>query len=349
MIKTLHIIGSNRLGGAERFYVRLTDALAESGWPTAALLRPTSRVAAELAPGVERHKAAMTTGWDPLSRASVARAIARLQPPLVQTYMGRATRLTHLPPERGIVHLARLGGYYNLKSYRHAHAWVGNTRGLCDYLLREGLPAARVFHIYNFIDLPGDGPTADIPGLPAEALLVLCAGRFDPVKGLTHLLSAFAALPPTVGNRPVHLALLGDGPLREELHTQAHKLGLNGRVHWPGWHTDPGPYYRRADLVAFPSLDEETLGNIILETWAYGKPLLTTTSRGGRELCRHGVDAWCVPCADIRSLSEGMSILLNDPALRAELAAAGQARVQRDFTRSAIVGQYQDLYQQLVK
>ena len=66
--------------------------------------------------------------------------------------MGRASRLTHLPPNGTAVHVARLGGYYKIDGYyRHAHAWIGNTQGICDYLIREGLPASRVFLIGNFV------------------------------------------------------------------------------------------------------------------------------------------------------------------------------------------------------
>ena len=91
--------------------------------------------------------------WDLWARGKIAKLVESRRPPIVQTWMGRATRLTHLPARSQSVHVARLGGYYNPKGYRHAHAWVGNTRGICDHLIREGLPANRFFTSVTFMSL----------------------------------------------------------------------------------------------------------------------------------------------------------------------------------------------------
>jgi len=58
------------------------------------------------------------------------------------------------------------------------------------------------------------------------------------------------------------------GVLGPSLRAQAAQAGLNRRILWVGWQSDPAPYYQLADLVVFPSREEETLGNVILETWA---------------------------------------------------------------------------------
>jgi glycosyltransferase involved in cell wall biosynthesis len=291
----------------------------------------------------------MYSDWDSWSRRQVSRTIRRIQPDLVQTYMGRATRLTRLADE-GIVHVARLGGYYDPKRYRHAHAWITVTKGVRDAMLTQGFPAAKVFQIYNFIEppAPASATTPLAVSLPADAWMLLSAGRLVPVKGIEYLLTAFARLPASIGGRPLHLVVLGDGPLRGSLTELARRLDIAQRVHWPGWQTSVGAYYRRADLVVFPSLPQEALGNVVLEAWNYGKPVLASEYQGAREFCRHGHDTWLVPCADAVSLAEGMRILLNDGGLCEELAAAGQRKVRRDFSKKAIVEQYQSLYQRLI-
>jgi glycosyltransferase involved in cell wall biosynthesis len=348
MLKTLHIVGSRYFGGAENFFIRLVNAFQESGWQPQALLRHGSELAGHLDAGVQQRQAAMYSTWDSWSRWQVARAIRQLRPQLVQTYMGRATRLTRLQPDH-VVHVARLGGYYNLKSYRHAHAWIGNTRGLCDYLLKHGLPADRVFHIYNFIDFPD--PQSATAGLSLPIAqhdwMLLAAGRLVPVKGIGYLLAAFARLPAVIAGRTLQLVILGDGPLGAQLQQQAQQSGIAGRVHWAGWQAEVSAYYRRADLVVFPSLLQEALGNVILETWAYCKPLLTSESRGALELCEHATDAWRVPCADAAALAQGISLLLQDDELRNALAAGGHRHARRQFSKEVILRQYQTLYRQL--
>ena len=118
---------------------------------------------------------------------------------------------------------------------------------------------------------------------------------------------------------------------------------------WLGWQHEPAPWFHLADMVVFTSRDAETLGNVILEAWAYGKPLLTTSFRGAREIARHGEDAWTVPCDDVPALAAGMEAMMRDEALAAKMVVAGLERVKTDFSEATIIAQYQALYRQLLE
>jgi glycosyltransferase involved in cell wall biosynthesis len=131
------------------------------------------------------------------------------------------------------------------------------------------------------------------------------------------------------------------------LRRQAASAGIDARVVWAGWRTDPGPFFQLADLVVFPSLDEETLGNVILEAWTWAKPLVTSRFRGAREIACHGEDAWCVPCADAVALAQGIEAVLRDSALAAGLSRRGHERVQAEFGRGPIMDRYLELYRLL--
>jgi glycosyltransferase involved in cell wall biosynthesis len=350
-LKTLHLIGSKTLGGAERWFIRFTRALAGLGEPTHALVRRGSDLVHVDWGGVVLGQLPMRTVWDPISRFEVRRAVRRIAPDLVQTYMGRATRLTHLGGRP--LHLARLGNYYDLGGYRHCDAWVGNTRGICDYLIGAGFPAERVHLIYNFVEAPTATPRERLDALraqwsiPAGARVMVAPGRFTPIKGFDDLLQGYARLPPQLDGRTTVLLLLGDGPLRVELEQLAARLGIGEQVRFTGWQTEPGPYYDLADLVVFPAKPGEPFGNVLIETWAHGKPLLATEFLGAREVTRHGEDAWRVPCGDPRSLAEGMALLLRDRALREGLAEQGRRRAAREFSSQAILSQYISLYRHL--
>lgn len=352
---SLQMIASKQLGGAERWFMRFTAALARLGVPAEVAIRRGSALDGHDFGRLPVYRLPYLTVWDPVSRGAVSGLIRRLRPQIVQTYMGRATRLTHLRerPLDGPVHLARLGGYYDLGPYRHAHGWIGNTRGLCDWMIQQGLPAGRVHHIYNFAD-PARRVAADLVaerraalGIPDDAWVLVTLGRLVPVKGHAHLIAALARLPETIADRPLRLVLVGDGPLVGSLRRRSEQLGQSHRIVWAGWQGDPRPFLQMADLVVFPSLDAETLGNVILEAWAWGRPLVTTRFRGARELTRHGEDAWCVPCEDSKALADGIAVVLADPGLMSTLSAHGSERVEREFGRDAIMGQYLELYRHL--
>lgn len=350
---SLHIVGSKTLGGAERFYLRLIDALHRRQAPVQAVIRTASEVAACLPGGIPWHALPLRSVWDPLSRYEVRRLVHRLRPDIVQTYMGRATRCTHLE-RNGPVHIARLGGYYKLGGYRHAHDWVCNTRGLCDYLVSNGFPARRVHHIPNFIEPPRNiGPDErralrDGLGLGTDDLVLISAGRFVQVKGYRYLIEALARLPRDIEGRRLRLLLLGDGPDRAALQAQADALGVTERIVWAGWQMEPGPFFAIADLVVFPSLERETLGNVILEAWAWGRPLVTARFRGAVEITAHGEDAWQVPCADAAALARGIFTVARDARLAQRMVGAGARKLQERFSETAVVDRYLELYDQLL-
>jgi hypothetical protein len=352
-ISSVHIIGSKSLGGAERFMGRLVNALAADGDKVHAIIR-NQHIDPVLNHDIARSHIKMRTMWDPIAKYQIRQRIDQLQPQIVQTYMGRATRLTHVDKKSGIKHISRLGGYYKLKGYGHADAWVGNTKGLCDYLLQNGLPADKVFYISNFADPAQTFDQQQLLDLrqqldvPEDAWLLMSFGRFVGFKGFNVLLDAIAKLPDSIDGRPVRSVIVGDGPLKPDLLAQARQLKIEHKIVWAGWQSRPAAYYALADMVVFPSNDEETLGNVILEAWAYQKPLLTTRSRGGRELSEHQVSAWQVDCGDSAAMAQAITEMLQDSHLCQSLVAGGDQRLQQNYSQQAILAAYHQLYDHLL-
>jgi hypothetical protein len=220
-------------------------------------------------------------------------------------------------------------------------------------MIGQGLPVERVHQIYNFVDVASELTSNDRErrrgelGLDSDEWVLVALGRFVPVKGHAYLLDALKRLPADIGGRRWRLLLLGEGPLETSLRRQASTSGVADRILWLGWRSDADAYLQLADLVVFPSLESETLGNVILEAWAHSRPLVTTACRGALEITRHGEDAWRVPCTDSVALAKGIEKVLNDPGLGSSLARRGRERVERDFSRDAIMQQYWALYTDL--
>ncbi len=349
---SLHIIGSRARGGAEAFFCRLVGALSAQGASVSAIVRSGSWVNEQLGGGVKHMAIGMRGDWDLWARYRISRAVRHGKAAIVQTYLGRATRLTRLTAAGGRAHVARLGGYYDLEQYRHAHAWVANTRGLCDYLVRHGFPPARVFHIGNFVTSPPPVDAEQLAalrrqlGIAAGDRLVLAVGRLHPVKGLDTLLRACAQLGASEEARVTRLVLVGAGPERAALERLAAELGIAQRVHFCGWQADPSPYYRLADLLVSSSR-QEALGNTILEAWAHGVPVVATATAGATELMRDGEMGLRVPIGDVAALAAALRALLVDPGARARLGEAGRRKAIDEFSPKRIVDAYLALYQQL--
>jgi len=355
-IHSIHILGSREFGGADQFYVRLARAILQAGQPITAINRPDSPVARALASNpIKQIHLPMANRWDAWSWWWIRRRIQERAPCVVQTYMGRATRLTHLPEKSSAVHVARLGGFYKIDGYyRHADAWVGNTRAICDYLVKAGLPSKRVHHIGNFVPEPlvvEDSEKALLRheyGVVENARILFALGRLIPKKGFTDLLDAFAMLPREIGGRPSVLMLAGDGPLMEDLKSRSRELGLEDRVKFLGWQDPPDRFYALADLFVCPSR-HEPLGNVILEAWNHAVPVVSTRSDGATELIEDGSTGLLCDCKDAAGMAAALRQLLEAPARdRAAMARAGQVRLNERYGQSTIVDSYFSLYRALL-
>jgi glycosyltransferase involved in cell wall biosynthesis len=354
MVSSIHVLGSHQLGGADRFFIRLVEALNRAGHPSLAVIRADSPVAQVFSPEVEQVHLPMASKWDFYSRWRLTRLIRERQPDVVQTYMGRATRLTRLPADSHALHVARLGGYYKIDGYyRHAHAWVGNTQDICDFMVRQGLPAQRVFYIGNFVPQPRAVGADEVQalrarlGLAPNAFVIFALGRMVVKKGFQDLLEAFARLEPQVGGRPLELLIAGDGSQREPLAQAARQLGVASRVHWAGWQNDTTPFFALGDVFVCPSR-HEPLGNVILEAWQHRLPVLSTRNEGAQSLVRDGQNALLAPLADPAGLGQALQrMLAMSPAERDRLAEAGHVTVLREHHEDAVVAAYLALYEQL--
>ncbi|MEA3274099.1 MAG: glycosyltransferase [Pseudomonadota bacterium] len=353
MTQVLQVVGSPSLGGAELFFSKLVNGLHEQGTEVAVLARARSGIAERIHPGVRCLHLPMRNMVDYYSRWRISSIVADLKPSAVQTYMGRATWLTRLSDRKGPVHLARLGGFYGPKRYRHAHYWVGNTPAICDHLRRHGFPSHRIRHIPNFVE-PAKTATPDETlrlrrqiGIPEDALVVMAAGRMVEKKGFQDLLFAFAGLPRSVRGRPLFLLILGGGEDFLKLRALACQLGVQQRTRWPGWQADLGPYYSMADVFVCPSR-HEPFGNVILEAWSYGVPVVCTHTHAARELIEHGQNGLVVPVQRLKAIAGSLlSLLEEDASAPSQLVEGGQTTLKARFGKSEVIESYRFLYHEL--
>lgn len=347
-LRSLQVIGSRRMGGAENSFVRLVLALSLAGAPADALTREHSAVHGALDGHERRYRAPMRNFLDLGSMLQIRRLLRDERYPVVQTWATRATWLTRAPA--GTVHVARLGGYYRLRNFHHADAWVVNTRGLRDWMIGAGFPPQRVTWIDNFVPVD-DRPsplTRRALGIAEDALVSVALGRFVPKKGFEDLLAAMALLPESMGGRTHHLILMGDGAMRATLQRQAQSLGIGSRVHFTGWVDASVPALGLGDVMICPSR-EEPLGNVILEAWSRGLPVLSTRTAGGRELIDEGVTGLLCGVADPADLARLWRRLLSDGALRTDLGGRAREHFLARYSEAATVAAYRELYERLTR
>ncbi len=339
-VKVAQVLAGADYGGAESFYLRLLEALSQHPeLHQKAFVRPTDERQQRLdAAGIESDFFRFGNALHWQDRRQFLKALKNFEPDVVLTWMNRASGLTPRGPYKLV---SRLGHYYNLKYYRHADYWIGITKGICDHLIAGGMPAKRIFHIPNFAD---ETPVTPVErsqfDTPADAPLLLAAGRLHKNKGFDVLLEALADLP------GFYLWLAGDGPEKSRLHRQAKKLQLQQRIRFLGWRRDVTALMCSADMFICPSR-HEGLGSIVLEAWAHGCPIVAANSQGPGELIQSGKDGTLVPIDDSGALAKAIKRLHSNPQLRQELACTARTRYFREFSQAAVSQQYLDCFRSL--
>src|SRR5712691_6298344 len=170
---------------------------------------------------------------------------------------------------------------------------------------------------------------------PARPVTVLSVGRAVEKKGYDDLVAALALLPADLAWRFVHI---GGGALAKRLKRQAARLGLAERVEWRGARPQPEVLaaYRDADLFVLAAkigrdADRDGLPNVLMEAQSQGLACVATQLPGIGELVEDGRTGVLVPPDNPRALAAALEALIRDPAQRARLGAAGEARVRQDF------------------
>ncbi len=335
----VHLLGSGKDGGAERYFTDLVTALQVQGGDQAAVIRPHDARLAELADaGLPTSTAPFSGPFDVSTAPIVGRVLRAQHAGVAVQWMNRAGRFVPRGPWKRV---GRLGGYYNLKYYRGCDHLVANTADIARWVVEQGWPTGRVSHIPNFAEA-GPEPALDRALLhtPAQAPLLLAMGRLHPVKGHDTALKVLARLP------DAYLWIAGSGPLEGELRAEAVRLGVAERVRWLGWREDASALYRAADVCLFPSRFEP-LGNVVIQAWAHGLPVVAAAAAGPAALIAPGDDGLLAPVDDDAAMASAVRRLLDTPDLRARLAERGRAKVAAEFGRPAVLARWRALFTRL--
>ena len=148
-------------------------------------------------------------------------------------------------------------------------------------------------------------------------------------KGHAYLLDAFAQLAPT--HPDWDLLLVGDGPQRHNLEKLIARLRLESRVRLVGNRDDVEAWLNTFDLFVLPSYGEEGVSQSVMQAMATGLPVVATTVGAMAEAVRHEHTGVLVPPRDSGSLRAALDRLMRDPALRAQLGAAGLEYARAHF------------------
>jgi len=225
--------------------------------------------------------------------------------------------------------------------------FVSPSRWLADALRRSSLlPHWPVTVIPNGVDVENFAPrdrsfARNVLGIPRDAAVILFVVHSSEQrrKGFAWLAEALAGLY-DVPN--LLIISVGRNQPIANLHAKHLHLGYVDNDRFLSL------IYSAADLFAIPSM-QDNLPNTVLESIACGTPVVGFDVGGIPDMVRPGVTGLLAPVGDVAGFRAALSTLLQDSALRAELAANCRRIAQEEYALEIQASHYTRLYKSVVK
>ncbi len=229
----------------------------------------------------------------------------------------------------GTFHAAKEGGnrFYGYTT-RITRPWFRKIHGK----IAVSPPAARLVNRYfpGYYNIIPNGIDYDhfarelepLPEFMDGRTNILFVGRPEKRKGLKYLLRAYLRVREREPN--VRLIVVGAGDLSryENLMRAFPDVVFRSNVS----HEEKPRYHRSAHVFCSPNTGNESQGIALLEGMAAGVAVVATNIEGFATMITDEVQGLLVPPRDDDALAAAILRLIHNPALRRELAAAGQAQ-----------------------
>lgn len=191
--------------------------------------------------------------------------------------------------------------------------------------------------------LPGSGVNLEWHSLqpyPSQDSPVrfLFIARMMRDKGTDEFLEMAATVKSTHPQVEFHIL----GPCEDDYEARVAEAHARGTVVWHGGVPDVRPYMREAWCTVHPSY-HEGMANVLLESAAAGRPVITTDVPGCREAVEDGVTGLLCPARNASALTAAVERFLELPyEQKVQMGLAGREKMQKEFDRGIVVRAYLD-------
>lgn len=218
---------------------------------------------------------------------------------------------------------------------------IAVSQSTADALVRRwGVAASRVRVVPNGIELPPE-PTAGVA--PLRDIDLIYAGRFVPTKNISDLIEVVRIL--HAANAVRRVALVGEGPLWDEMVAKARAAGLADVIEFTGrkGNAEVLDLLRRG-RVFFHASSREGFPVVMVEAMACGLPVVAYRIPGVVDVINDGVTGVLVEEHDTVSHAASCRRLLEDAAERERLARAGRETVVGSLTLATMTDRVERVY-----
>ncbi|MCC7446773.1 MAG: glycosyltransferase [Anaerolineae bacterium] len=371
-VRILYFINSMGAGGAERQLVYLLGGLDRARFSPRVLSildaadQPFHYKDALIRLNVPFSTLSLGTGPRGLAAGILhySRANWTLRPHIVQGCLHYANLIARIarpicPPHRLITSVRGLYTPSELRTERYT--WrlsdhvITNSQFIKHYLTSGAqLPAKAVTVIPNAVSLesfaPQDRPRLRDELLPGARFVALMVARIDPVKDHATLLQAVHVLRDSLptGFRLLLIGEVSFPDTQRQIEALIKQYQLENYVKQIPVTDDIYPYYAMADVSTLTSISE-AFPNVILESFAAGKPVIVSTGANSVGIVQPGETGWQFPTGDALALARCLQEALQTSPVELSRMGERARAVAARYSVPAMAEQYMRLYESLLR
>lgn len=191
--------------------------------------------------------------------------------------------------------------------------------------------------------LPGSGVNLqrftplEYPG--EETTEFVFISRIMKEKGADQYLEAAEYIRSKYPNTRFHVC----GFCEQDYEARLRELQDKGIIEYHGMVRDVRTVIAKTHCTIHPTYYPEGLSNVLLESAACGRPLITTDRSGCREVIDNGVNGFVIKQQNTPDLIEKIEMFLALPwEQKKAMGLAGRAKVEKEFDRQIVVEKYMD-------
>ena len=215
----------------------------------------------------------------------------------------------------------------------------------------ENVSSSKIQKIYNGVELKNNktnnfkNEIRKKLNIKQSEFIIGILGHHRAIKGGKYFIDACPRILEQVPN--TKFLIIGGGPLIEELEKRAKDLGILNHIIFAGYLINGSDYLSIMDISVNSSLSEG-FSNTILESMAFGVPMVATKVGGNPEAIVDGKTGILVPPKDSSAIANAVIRILEDRALAESMGKSAKKRVEEIFSMKRMVSEIVSLYESLI-
>ncbi|BCD08158.1 TPA: glycosyltransferase family 4 protein [Bacillus cereus] len=198
--------------------------------------------------------------------------------------------------------------------------------------------------------IPGSGVNLDyymVLDYPSDEVVnFLFIARVMKEKGIENYLDAAEYIKKKYPKTAFHIL----GFCEQDYENKLREMQDRGIIKYHGMQSDVREFHKFSHCTIHPTYYPEGMSNVLLETAACGRPIITTNRSGCREIIDNGLNGYIVEQQNSKDLIEKIESFLNlNYEDKEKMGISGRVKVEKEFNREIIVDSYVEKIEEILR